>query len=186
MTVQFNISKEDFINFNIDHFSKAKSARAARLRIMFGCPLVFFIITFMLDRFTITATNLISTAAVLLVWSTYLYKKVYERTIRQNVIKYIDAGNANDIIGRQKITLLDTGMEESNNTHVQQIEYSLIESILSGHDLYYIYTGNRKAVIIPYSAFENETERREFISILSGKTGIDVSSLEKIKGRKTI
>jgi len=179
MTVQFKVSQREYIHFNVDHFCKAKSARGARLRMRFILPLLLFVVLFMLDGFKVTTTNVISSVSAALVWSTFLYKIVYEKTIRQNVVKYINSGNADSILGNQKITLLDTGMEESNNVHVQQIEYSAIEAIKSDHDIYYIYTGPKKAVIIPYSAFDNARQRQDFINLLSEKTGIDVSMLKK-------
>ena len=71
------------------------------------------------------------------------------------------------------MTLSDAYIEDTNSKMSSLQQYSVVERICFGHNLYYIYTGANRAFIVPVSAFESEEQKKAFFDILFQKTGIN-------------
>ena len=100
---------------------------------------------------------------------------LFDFAARWCVKVYLKSGKHNDFIGEQTLTLSDIGIEEKNSFGISQTYYSTIEKICHSDDCLLIYIGAIKAIIIPITAFPDDKQQEDFVSLIKQKTGIDVT-----------
>ena len=168
MTIKFNISEEDYVNFNIDHFHKIKPMKGSEFLLRFLLPLAMFILCVLMN-----VEHLILLIVILyaIIWIGF-FQKFMRRARKSSTLNFIRKGKANDFIGNQSVTLEDDAIEITNAVSLSKIKYQAVEDIYYSSNLYYIYVGAIKAVLVPYSAFSGEKQRQEFFDILYKKTGV--------------
>ncbi|SHN52048.1 YcxB family protein [Desulfovibrio litoralis] len=173
MTIHYKVSEQDYINFNIDHYNNMKSQKNKRF--VYGVILLMFFFLFLpfLNDNSLSLVEIISSVFFLIAWFIF-FPKIINVFIRKSVREYIKNGKANDFIGNQTILLADDYIETLNATTQSRIQYAAVERICTGNQLFYIYVGSVKALIIPFSAFENEEIKNSFFEIIHQKTGLNV------------
>jgi hypothetical protein len=170
LTIQFEITEKDYINFNIDHYYRTNVIRIFDLAVRFVLPVL---VSVFYMRNGITLQSIIASSIFAVIWVA-LYPTLNKTLIHGIVLLYLRSGKNNDFIGSQEIKLLDTYIEESNADCLTQIQYTSVERVCFGHNLCYVYIGAVKAIIVPMSAFLDEEHKKTFYGILSEKTGIVV------------
>ena len=64
----------------------------------------------------------------------------------------------------------DYFIENTNETE-SKVKYEIIEKIVCGMYAIYIYISSIQAFIVPFSVFENEEQRNEFLEFVNNKVG---------------
>lgn len=178
LIIKYNVSEQDYINFNIDHFYNSEKMKSIRVLLKFMPIVSVFIILYIIEGFAFLIPNIVVTVIFAFLWIV-LYPKVMTNSLSKTTLKFIKEGKANDFIGQQSIELTEDYIEDSNSSIVSKIKYSTVERISFGHDLFYIYIGAIKAIVIPVSAFKDKEQQNDFFKILSKKTGLDISNIVK-------
>ena len=173
MTINSNISQEDYINFNIDHFHKIRPLKFSNFVLRFLLPLGIFAFC---TLFNINQIILAIVGGYAVVWMIF-FNKFMKKGRRNSTLKFIKKGKANNFIGKQKVVLADDRMEVTNTSFTSKIDYQAVEGIFFGSNIYYVYVGNTKAVLVPYSAFPGEKQRQEFFDIMYKKTGFTIKNI---------
>lgn len=176
LEIQFNVTEQDYVYFNIDHYFSSGALKWQRILLKFAPPVLFFALTFVLEGFKLSIGNVIAAFIFFSLWIV-LFPKIMEKSMSKVTLAYVKSGKANDFIGPQTLKLTDSHIEEHNAGITSQIQYSTVERVFSGHGLLYIYIGAVKAIILPVSAFPDEEGKKAFLQLLSNKTGQDFSRL---------
>jgi len=173
MTINSNISQEDYINFNIDHFHKIRPLKFSNFVLRFLLPLG---IVALCTLFNINHIILAIVGGYAVVWAIF-FNKFMKKGRKNSTLRFIKKGKANNFIGKQKVVLADEYMEVTSTASASKIDYKVVEGIFFGSNIYYVYVGTTKAVLIPYSAFPGEKQRQEFIDIMYKKTGFTIKNI---------
>jgi hypothetical protein len=178
LIINFNVSEEDYANFNADHFFKSKKMKGVRLLGRF-MPILGFAIVINIGYYgIISIKSIVSFLLASLFW-VLLYPILMRYSLKTNTYRYIKNGKANDFIGGQSVELGEECIKESNSTISSEIKYSAVERISFGHNNFYIYIGAMRVIIISISAFKNKEQQDTFFKMLSQKTGLDIPNVEK-------
>ena len=181
MTIHYEVTVQDYVNFNLYHLEISKSGKIIRM-LMILLPLSLFVMPFLrlISRRGNADEMLGHVIAVIIVAAVssltfYLFLRLtYTPLIKWQAKMQLKDGKANDFIGEQVLTLHDDYIEGTNAQMTSRINYSAIEKICYGYDCYFIYIGAVKAIIVPHRCFTDSPQRDAFIANLKQKTGHDV------------
>ena len=173
MTIVYDVSEQDYVNFNLYHMKHSRQAKRVMLLEKYGYALVLAAACYVGGEFYIGA--LCAGAILALAWI-LVYPKYRKNRVSRMVKRHINEGKTNDFIGHQELTLNEDCIDEVSPGTTSQTKYSVVERIGCDYDCIFLYIGAIKAFIIPLSAFSNDEQKEEFFAILKDRTGLVVSS----------
>ena len=183
MTIHYEVTVQDYINFNLYHMETSKSGKRLHILMFRVAPLLFILISF--ARFitlrqrinageisTYLTGLIVITVMGVLVYFLFL-KLIYTPSIKWYVKLALKDGKSNDFIGPQTITLHDDYIEDTNAHMTTRINYSSVEKLCRGYNCLFIYIGAVKGIIIPLRSFSDSIQKEKFATILKQKTGLN-------------
>ena len=112
--------------------------------------------------------------SVLVYFITILYvASSYEAGLKKSMKKIIDKGFKLPFGRNVEVLCNDEGFISVDELAETRIKYTSVTQIAEGKDAVYVFFSALQAFIIPFSAFENEAQRNEFLAFLKGKSGIE-------------
>lgn len=164
----YQLSFDDYLNFNLYHSLDRKESRQAFLAFRFMLPVlsviaiaVFFIAGAEKDFIVIEAFFLAIVSAIWVAFS----KKVMAFSIKRNLKRMMKSGKLpytteNHLIfdGEQIIEISERG--------TSAVKYSSIENADDTGTAVYVYISAAQAFIIPQSAFAGDEDKRELLKYL--------------------
>lgn len=173
MTIDYEMTRQDYINFNMLHMKRSKSARKSINTQRFLAPIIFILIPFVISWgnsgdipmwywFTIFGI-----AAVC--WALFYPKWVQRETIKR-INKMLDEGENKGLSGFQKLSLTEEGIHTENEFKEATAKWNSVEDIVLTDEYILIYIGALMAHVVPLRAFNDDDEKEEFISILKERT----------------
>ena len=168
MQLDFELTEEDYINYNLYHVKKSPSIKRSILfQRIFG-PIVFMIapfiavkvseppLLFWLFMFGITS----------IIWITF-YPKYANWEIKTRAKKMLQEGNNENMFDKRSLILTEEGIKETSSIANSKINWDKIISLDETDDYIYIYISSISAYIIPKRVFKDKTEQKLFIGELS-------------------
>lgn len=164
MELIFELTEEDYINYNLDHSKKSPSMKKSILIQRIMGPVIFVIAPFVIIQFSeiplwywLMIFGLSSIA-----WFVY-YPKYTMWEIKRRVKKMLEEGNNENLFNQRKLLLTDEGITETSSIGASNISWDKIESLEETEDYLYIYISSVSAHIVPKRIFENLDEQEEFV-----------------------
>jgi len=169
MNIEYNVTEDDFINFNFFHRDLSEKWRRFMLIMNALCAVLLCMF------FVIALNGIVSTAfgiAAGLAWF-YLFPRYEKRLTGKSIKKHIQEGKSSEFIGLQKLTLHDNFIESANSVSSATIPYANVERIGFGYNCIFVYARSAKPLIIPVSAFAGKDHIDSFVGLLKDKTNIE-------------
>lgn len=170
MELETYLTKRDYIYFNLHHIKNQKNNFDLIIYIVlvFISFVYFILINYNLALFS---SMLFACVVVYLISRFLKYRpNILSYKYFEILLKYASKDkNINEFIGNQKITLKDDCIELISEYSTEIYYYNKILSIENDDERYYIYVGSLKAIIIPFSAFDNSSVNDVFIDFLKSK-----------------
>lgn len=178
MNIEYDVSEQDYINFNLFHIKTSKKMRksiwAADLTIaailILASVFLFFVFK---DRVVIPIYILVSLA--LIIFWVLFFPKWYELLLKRTIKKMIKR-NESSFTPHQTLTLKEDFIISKNSANKSNVEYDTIQRLESANNCIYIYINEIKAYIVPFSAFSGLNEKSKFEQILEEKTGLKIAA----------
>jgi hypothetical protein len=170
MTAEYEITKEDFIAYNLYHHRHSPTARRqylwAWLLPAFLWLIVCVAIWYFADRNRGTPLRtflhllpLFSAVPLHLLYFPWAYK----RKLRKTVDGMASEGRNEGLFSRHRVTISPEGVTDSSE-HIQTSSaWRAIEQIASTEDHAYIYINAMAALIVPRRGFSSPSEFDEFV-----------------------
>ena len=182
MTINYDVSENDYINFNMYSYEQSGLMKKTNILTVIGSLLIlFFAIRIGLRNpnvyDTTSASNIIASIIVGIVLSLlfiFTTKLTFKPITKWGIKTQLRDGKLNDFIGPQTVTLHNDFIEDGNVHMTTQIKYSAVEKICCAYGCLFIYIGATKALIIPLRCFADAGQRRDFAVLLKQKTGHDI------------
>ncbi|MCL2617161.1 MAG: YcxB family protein [Defluviitaleaceae bacterium] len=167
MTIEYNVSEEDYINFNLFHQRNSKYGRRLSFLMRFVPAVAILAVAFISfsDVFFLAFGMFVAFMWVI------MYPRYEKDGYTKAVRKFIREGKANDFIGSQKLSLKSDFIEEVTRSSTSQTRYEAVERVGRGYGCFFVYIGAIKAIIVPVAAFSDEGQAGKFLDILKEKTG---------------
>ena len=182
MQINFNFTKEQFINFNMHYYETSKVIQNSLLKQRLIGPIIYMIVPFVIAKKSDIPFIywLVSFGIVSVLWFFFLpkytkfrYKKTVEKLLNEKSEK---------IFGEKEFILGDEYILVKGEFQETKTEYDSIVDIMQTDEDLYLYTSSSSAIIFPKSAFKDETQKQEFLDKLYSK----VSLPEKEQTKKGI
>ena len=174
MTIQYDVTEKDFINFNLYHWKTSKSGKKLSIFTLLLPLFMFVVMLWMTLRRAAVSEEIaaalpghIVVAAVLALIFFVLIKLSFRPALRMQAKMQLRDGKSNDFIGEQTIMLHDDFILDENKHMSSRINYSAVEKIGCGYDCLFIYIGAMKAIILPLRCFADPSQQESFIAMLT-------------------
>lgn len=167
MKIDFTLTKEDYIAYNIHHIEHSPSLKKSLNIQRYGLALIFLIFPFIIASITSISLTLwlVVYGTVFVFWIKF-YPKYYISSTRKRIIRLIEEGNSANLLGDRSIILTEEGVEEISPQGESRTTWGSIERIDETQEYIYIYTSPVNAYLVPTRAFEGTAQKSEFLMIL--------------------
>lgn len=169
MEIEYNINRQDYLDFNLFHTKYSETIRKAIFKNRYIISLSYFIFPLFALITDIPAWYwLILSILTYVIWI-LVYPKYYEYKLNKIVSKILSE-DKNNILGDKSISLEEEGIIASDISSESKTNWSGIVSIEETENHIFIFKSSVSAYIIPIRAFINKDEKENFMSILKSNT----------------
>ena len=168
MKLEYEITKQDYIDFNIYHMNHSVTIKRSLFIQRFIFPITFLILPMFLVKVTDIPlwywldVSIISSV----LWIIY-YPKFLIKSVGRKVSNMLEEGKTTGILGNHIFSLSEEGVIDK--TEFSETSYKLIEKVVESEDhIYiYIYVSAVMACIIPIRIFGSVDEKENFLNKLN-------------------
>ncbi|ADI00154.1 YcxB family protein [Salisediminibacterium selenitireducens] len=167
MELRFEITKDDYINFNLYHIENSPSQRKVYNFLRYGIPLLFSVPVYAIGTiiFQQPASYWVVIALLfILVWI-ITYPKQHKRVIRRQTEKLLQEGENSSIFGKKIMTLDDQTIKVVGGNSSETTSKQSIQEVKVYEDMILIYLSSITAHIIP-TRFLSEELKSELLEEL--------------------
>lgn len=165
MELVFELTEEDYINYNLAHSKKSPSMKRSILIQRIIGPIIFVIAPFIIIRFSDIPLwywiMILGLASIF--WFIY-YPKYATWEITRRVKKMLEEGNNENLFNKRSLVLTEKGIKEVSSIGESHISWDKIVRLEETKDYLFIYISSVSAHIVPKRAFGNLNEQNDFIN----------------------
>lgn len=163
MKINYELTEEDYLHFNLFHVKKSKVATKSLNIQRFLTPVFFIIVAFIFSLigdmpfvFPLIIFGLIS-----ILWITF-YPKYFYNLVMRHSKKMLKEGKNDGLLGEQQMTLSEEGIVYLTSIGESQVKWSGIKKVVEDSDFFYIYNSSVSAYILPKRALLNVEEAKGY------------------------
>lgn len=164
MKVNYNLTEQDYINFNLYHLKNSKMGKKSLNMQRFLSPVIFMIVAYVFS--TLGGMPLLSTYIVFIITSILwvaFYPKYFYGLITRNVKKMIKEGKNDGLLGDHQLIITDEGIVDTSSNKETKVDWPGIESFKEDNDNFYLYNSSVSAFILPKRELDHVDELRDII-----------------------
>jgi hypothetical protein len=166
MKLEYEITKQDYIDFNINHMNHSVTMKRSLFIQRFMFPIIFLILPIFLVK--ITKIPLWYWFGVFIItsvlWIIY-YPKFLKKSVERRISKMLEEGKTTGILGNHIFSFTEEGVVDK--TEFSETRYNLIEKVVESELHIFIYVSAVMAYIIPIRIFGSVDEKENFLNILN-------------------
>lgn len=170
MQIEYQITLEDLVDFNLYHYKNSPAMRRSILSMKMAFAVTIILIAPLILYFLDEISFLISVPvlAVLAFISAFIWPlpRVIERSIEKQAVKLYAEGKK-DATGKHTMTLTPDGIIETGEHGEQRIKWGGVEKITVNEKYIFIYISSIQAFIVPRTSFDDEFSFQAFINTLN-------------------
>lgn len=175
MTVEFEITKDDLVAFNLYHHRHSPTARRHYLRSWLVPAVVWLLVCtgfwYLADRERGTPLRtfldllpLFSGVPVYLIFFPWAYR----RKLRKLVDGMVSEGQNRGLFNRRRVTISPEGVTDISEHGQTSTAWRGVERVATADGHAYIYTSALAAIIVPRGAFAGSSEFEGFVRTAQG------------------
>lgn len=150
MEIEYELTAEDVVAFNLYHVKNSKVGKNSLKWQQYISPLIFLLFAYFLSVFTDMARGplfaIFGFTAVLWV---ILYPKYFYFHITRQVGKMLRDGRNDGLVGKHSLKMNKTGIHDRTSTGETNVEWAGVQSLIEDAEYFYIYTSTVTAYILP-------------------------------------
>jgi hypothetical protein len=170
MTIEFIVTIEDFVAFNLFHSKNSPTLQRQLLitrstlafvvaAILFlPCPVLVGELSYVAFLFPIVGI-------IVGIIFFLAYPRMHEQNLRKQLPKMLNEGTNESVIGKQTIIITPEAVINETPTGEQKAFWSSVDKIVETSDYIFLYVSSVSAAIIPRSAFPSEEQRNAFLEL---------------------
>lgn len=168
MELHYEITKDDYIAFNLNYFNnnvivqrsiKLTRIATAAIVILGGTMLMYW-----LKALSVWSVAVYVALAALCFFGTPWYMK---RKVVKNVDRILARANNKSACGEKTMLLRDGEFELLGKNEDTVYQYEAVRRTASDEGHYYIFVDEFSALIVPFAAFSDDTQKTEFYDRIS-------------------
>jgi hypothetical protein len=170
------MSEADYFEFNKNHLLSSPGYRKSIRRLRIMVPAIFALML-LYYRFVkhedweilLTVAVIFALFSVLFFFVAKPYARLYRMCyIRINIWRMKKRGNL-PYTTDGKLEFYDDYFGEDLEKGEYKLKYSAVVKVVEGSGAVYVYISETTAIIIPFSSFESDSQRAEFIAFINEK-----------------
>ncbi|WP_394883872.1 YcxB family protein [Clostridium tertium] len=168
MKLKYNLTEEDYINFNIAHMKNSKSLKRTMMINRFLIPLIFLVMPFVLDEISNISFWYWAVIFVLtyILWVVLYEKNVYKINIKR-IRKMLEEKRNESLIGERILEIDGENIRIISDSGENIIYIKSIKNIIENDEYIFIYINSISAIIIPIKVFKSIEDKELFKSLLN-------------------
>jgi hypothetical protein len=167
MKINYDLTKEDFIEFNMHHFSKSKSIKRTLFIERYVISIMFLIIPFIFKgKSTMSLPVYYGSSLLLFVGWIVFFPKYFKYSVKKKLERMLNSEENSKMFGPQSLSITDAGISESEDLEKSKFSMGDIEKVDVTEKAIYIYISSANAYVIPVRAFKTHSEKHELIDLL--------------------
>ncbi len=168
MEINFEVTKDDYIKFNLYHLENSPSQKKNFNLLRYAVPVLFTLPIYFIgtNLFKQPSTYWIIIAILFAVIWMITYPKQYKSLVKKETEKLINEGDNSELFGKKIMTIDDEGITIHNKSTSEKISKDAIKDVKIYDDMIIIYTSSVTANIIP-TRYLDEEFKSSFIEKIS-------------------
>ena len=164
MEIYYNLTEEDYINFNLYHIKNSKAGKRALALQRFLTPFFFIIISYVYSVISdMPFLPLFITFLVTSVLWVIFYPKYFYSHIARNVKKMIKEGKNDGLLGNHQLKLTEEALVDTSSNKETKVTWSGITSFTEDDGYFFLYNSSVSAYILPKREIDHIDELRTYI-----------------------
>ncbi|MDO5141916.1 MAG: YcxB family protein [Eubacteriales bacterium] len=163
MELHYEITKQDYIDFNLHYYMNNAVVQRSLLitRIMTA---VLVLIGGTLLMYWVEGLGVLSTAVYLALAAVCFFGTPWymKRKVAKNTERILRNANNKQLCGPKTLILRETDFELKGENEDTVYQYEAVQRTATDEGHYYIFVDEFSGLIIPFTAFENEGQKRDF------------------------
>lgn len=162
MHIQYELTEEDYIRFNLSHIKRSKTGmRMLLLQRIIGPVIILGVGALMFATlFQEMSWWLFGVYGVIsLIWFLY-YPKYFERHIRKQTKRMIQERSNEGMVGPHTMELNEDGLRDKNAFGETHVSWNGIKDVVEEDDYLYLYNSSVSAYILPKRGQDMEEVKR--------------------------
>ena len=168
MKIKYNLTEDDYINFNICHMKNSKSLKRTMMINRFLTPLIFLVMPFVLGNISNISFGYWAVIFVLtyIFWVSLYEKNVYKIN-RKRIRKMLKENSNEGLIGEKVLEIDGDNIGVKDDSGENNINIKSIKNIIEDEEYIFIYVNSVAAIIVPIRVFENKEDKEKFKLLLN-------------------
>lgn len=164
MEIKYNLTEEDYLNFNLFHVKNSNTVKRALNIQRFLFPVLFIVISYLFSKMTeISFLGVFIPFLLISILWVIFYPKYFYRFIIRNTKKLIREGKNEDLLGEHRMTLSEEGIVDTTSNKETKVTWSGIQMIKEDEHSIYLYNSSVSAYILPKKDLHNVEETKALI-----------------------
>ncbi|WP_291574454.1 YcxB family protein [Clostridium sp. UBA4548] len=167
MKISYELTKEDYMEFNMHHIFKTKSIRTTLFIERFVISIMFLLVPFLMKpKGHIPFAIFFMPFAIIYVGWLVFFPKYFKGSIKRRLERMLNKEENKSLFGPQQLSITDVGIFEFDNLEKSKVTMKDVEKVEVTESYTYIYISDMNAYIIPHRAFKTLSEKNELIDLL--------------------
>jgi hypothetical protein len=164
MEINYHLTEEDYLKFNMFHIKNSESANKSLKTQRYATPFVYIIFSYIFANLADIPFlyALVPFLLVGILWVIF-YPKYFQSRILSQTKKMIREGKNEGLLGEHTMILRDDGIVDSNPNGETRVNWSGIIKLLEDESNLYVYNSSVSAYIIPKRDLTDVGVVREYI-----------------------
>lgn len=160
MEIDFEVTKEDYIKFNLYHIENSPSQRKNLNLLRYGIPVLFSFPIYFIGTGLFKQPSIYWTIIAILfvvIWIA-TYPKQYKNSVKKQTEKLISEGDNSEIFGKKTMIIDDENITIYNHSSFEKILKKSIKDVKIYDDIILIYTSSITAYIVPNRYLDKDSK----------------------------
>jgi hypothetical protein len=164
MEIRYNLTEEDYLNFNMFHVKNSKAVKRTLNMQRFLTPIIFIIASFVLSKVgSMSFLGVFITFLVVSILWIIFYPKYFYSYVIRNMKKMIKEGKNDGLLGEHYMILSDEGIIDSTSNGETKVSWLGIQTLSEDKHNIYLYNSSVSAYILPKRELDDVEEIKTYL-----------------------
>lgn len=165
MELNYHLTEEDYLQFNMFHIQNSKTFKRALIIQRVTGPIIFLLMAFVFSSIgDLSLASFLVPFIILSVLWLIFYPKYFYSTVIRNTKKVIKEGKTGgDLLGDHRMILNEAGIVDITENGETKVAWSGIIELKEDEYNIYVYNSSVSAYILPKRELSNVTEVWEYL-----------------------
>lgn len=164
MQINYSLTEEDYLNFNMFHIKNSKTAINAMKKQRFLPPILFLILSFVFSAAgDVSFLGMFITFFLISILWVIFYPKYFYSYVIRNTKKMVKEGKNGDLLGNHTMMMTKEGIVDSTSIGETKVNWSGMMNFKEDNDYFYLYNSSISAYIIPKRELKDIEKIRNYL-----------------------